>query len=208
MKKYMSVICFAVVVLSGSAFAQPDGGVGSVFSRTDAQLAPVIKSALARYQAADIPAASPASPVVARSYKVRLVDITEKYLHNGEVVSGYPAIYNHVPSEENALIIKVFSFFDARDVECKIEVYYTGGDWMQYGFTYIVTNAGGNNDRVRAYFIASLSTPDREEGAVAPGVDPFDIAKLTEFISSGFLDAAGGVKSAFSSIAELPASGK
>ena len=33
MKKYMSVICFAVVVLSGSAFAQPDGGVMTVSVR-------------------------------------------------------------------------------------------------------------------------------------------------------------------------------
>ena len=56
---------------------------------------------------------------------------------------------------------------------------------------------------MRAYFIKELSTPDREEGAVAPMIDPFDDAKLKEFIINNFLDKNGNVKGGFLEVASL-----
>ena len=79
---------------------------------------------------------------------------------------------------------------------------------MQYGLTYIVTNAGRNKDRVNAYLVSDLSTPDREEGGIAPRVNPFDPIKLGGFISADFLDAAGNVRVVFSSIAAISASAR
>ena len=79
---------------------------------------------------------------------------------------------------------------------------------MQYGLTYIMTNAGPDKDQVKAYFISELSTSDREEGAAAPVVDPFNAQKLADFIAADFLDASGKVKAAFSSAASASAVAK
>ena len=76
---------------------------------------------------------------------------------------------------------------------------------MQYGLTYIMTNAGPDKDQDNAYFIGELSTSDREEGAVAPAVNPFDSQKLADFIAADFLDASGKVKAAYTSAAAASA---
>ncbi|MCX5793831.1 MAG: hypothetical protein NTY45_16670 [Elusimicrobia bacterium] len=200
MKKYVKLVpCILFAALSGSAFARPNLGnsaLEAVIAGTDAQLAPALSSALEQYQPAPVPAAEPE-----KAAQVRLTDITEKCTHNGEVVSAYPAIYKMVPSEENSRVIKVFSFRDAKGVERRLEVFYTGGDWMQYGLTYFVTDAGQERAQAGAYFMTDLSTSDREEGAVAPKVDPFNMPQLTGFIVAEFLDAAGKVKAAFGSVA-------
>ncbi len=207
MKKYSKLVSIvSLIILSGSAFAlsnTPDSALEAVIANTDAQLAPAVSGAMERFQAPDVSALSAERAV---SHNVQLVDITEKCTHNGEVVSAYPAIYKLIQKEENSRIIKVFRFTDAKGNERRLEVLFTGGDWMQYGLTYIATNAGPDKDHVKAYFVNELSTPDREEGAVAPAVDPFDPAGLVNFIAADFLDADGNVKAAFGSVASAPAS--
>ena len=79
---------------------------------------------------------------------------------------------------------------------------------MQYGFTYIVTNAGADKDLAKAYQVEDLSTTDTENGETAPKVNPFDAQQLSEFISTAFLDAAGNVKNSYGSIAAAPVSAK
>ena len=209
MKKLAKFVsCITLVILSGSVFAQSNIGesaLGSVIAGTDAQLAPEINSAMEQYQAATLPA-----PSVARvaPRRIQLVDITEKCTYQGEVVSAYPGIYKMFQSEENSRIIKVFRFVDPKGTERRIEVYFTGGDWMRYGLIYLVTNTGQNKDQANAYFISDLSTADRESGSIAPGIDPFDSQKLTDFIAADFLDAYGNVRPVFNSIATVAASGK
>ena len=208
MKKYVKLVPYIVfVTLSGSAFAQSnlDNSLEAVFSKTDAQLASSMNSAAAQYQPAALPV-----PVLERAAagRIQLIDITDKSIQNYEVVSAYPVVYKMFSSRENSRIIKVFSFADTKGIERRIEVYYTGDDWMQYGFTYIVTNAGADKDQARAYQVADLSTPDSENGVGEPKVNPFDAQKLTEFISTAFLDAAGNVKASFGSIAAAPVSVK
>ncbi|HBA60561.1 MAG TPA: hypothetical protein DCZ92_07040 [Elusimicrobia bacterium] len=195
MKKYIPVICFAITALAGTVSARADGGaLVAVLSMTDSA---------AQSRAAGLPV--PSLERVGQA-QLRLIDITEKCLRDGEVVSAFPAIYTLVHNEENARVIKVFSFVDMKGLERRVEVYYTGGDWMQYGLVYVATNAGGARDRARAYFVQELSTTDREEGAVEPRVDPFDNAGLMKFLAAEFLEASGGVKAGFVSLAEAPAS--
>jgi hypothetical protein len=207
MKKYSKLVSIiSLSILSGSAFAlpnTPDSALESVMANTDAQLAPAANGAMERFQAPGVPAPSMERAV---SRSVQLVDITEKCTQGGEVVSAYPAIYQLIQKEENSRIIKVFRFTDAKGTERRVEVLFTGGDWMQYGLTYIVTNAGPDKGQVKAYFVNELSTSDREEGSVAPAVDPFDPVKLANFIAADFLDANGNVKAAFGSVAAAPAS--
>ena len=204
------VSCSAFIALSGRAFAQQDKGgpaLEALIASAGAQLAPAMSGSLEQYQPVAVPA--PAAPRAAGvPHKIALLDITEKCTEQGEVVSAYPGIYKLVPSEENSRIIRVFSFKDPKGGERRIEVYYTGGDWMQYGLVYLVTNAGRSKDRVRAYFASDLSTPDREVGGIAPKINPFNTKQLTDFIAADFLDAGGNVKSAFSSVAEASASAK
>ncbi|MCX5784133.1 MAG: hypothetical protein NTX59_00435 [Elusimicrobia bacterium] len=209
MKKITKFVsCITLITLSGSAFAQ--SGVGNsaletVIANTDAQLAPAINGALKKYQAVTLPAPSAAR---AAAGNIQLTDITEKCTYQGEVVSSYPGIYKMIHTEENSRIIKVFRFMDPKGIERRIEVYFTGGDWMQFGLTYFVTNAGQNKDQANAYFMTDLSTPDREEGAIAPRINPFDSQKLAEFIAADFLDTYGNVRPVFNSIAAAPASVK
>ena len=206
MKKFAKFIsCIAVVTLSGSAFARPNAGgaLDAVIANTDAQLASAMSGAIELSR--DIAGPEPVAERAEAPHNVRLQDITDKNTVQGEVVTAFPAVYKMIHSEENSRIIKVFRFTDPKGAERKVEVYYTGGDWMQYGLTYIVTNAGPDKDRVNAYFVSELSTSDREEGAVAPAVNPFDSQKLADFLAADFLDAAGNVKAAFSSIAAASA---
>ncbi|HAF94816.1 MAG: hypothetical protein A2X34_02550 [Elusimicrobia bacterium GWC2_51_8] len=137
--------------------------------------------------------------LLAGSRDIWLVDITETCTSEGEVVSAYPAVYKMIVSEENSRILKVFRFTDLEGIERRIEVYFTGGDWMKYGLTYFVTNVGA--DKGRAYFINDLSTADRENGRIAPRIDPFDSKKLADFIAADFLDSNGSVKAVFSGLA-------
>ncbi|MFA6434721.1 MAG: hypothetical protein WCW52_08495 [Elusimicrobiales bacterium] len=190
--------------LSGSAIARPNDGRSpfeTFLANTDAQLASGIGAAMDRAQAAELPA-----PAVSRTAtsRIRLVDITKESTREDEVVSAYPGIYKLIPSEENARIIKVFVFTDPEGIERRIEVYFTGGDWMRYGITYLTTNAGRSKNRVNAYFVRDLSTADKEEGSVPPSIDPFDSLKLADFITADFLGEPGEVKPEYKSIAEHP----
>ena len=191
MKKSVKIVSFiSLVTLSGSAFAK----TGPVIPALD-QLTPVAPVAAPQAPSVPAPTLYPAD-----SRGVHLQDITDKCLKDGEVVSAYPGIYPLIHSEENSRILKVFRFTDSKGTDRRVEVYFTGGDWMQYGLTYIVTNAGQNNGQVSAYFIDDLSTPDRQDGSVAPKVNPLDSQQLAGFVSSDLLDADGNVKSAFTSV--------
>lgn len=191
----------SLISLSGSAFAKTgpvNYALENVISHTDAQFAAAIPQA----QDLDIPV-----PVVIRTSasRIQLADITEKCTHNDEVVSAFPSVYKMFPSEENSRIIKVFTYADTKGTPHRIEVYYTGGDWMQYGLAYIITDAGENRSLARAFFVSQLSTSDRENGETAPAVNPFDNAQLSDFIVNSFLDARGNIKAGLSSVASVPA---
>ncbi len=188
MKKFVKIVSFiSLVTLSGYAFAQT-GPVNYAFN----QLAP------ASAGSPQVPSVPAPALVPGYSRGVALQDITESCKQGYDVVSAYPAIYGQIHSEENSRILKVFRFTDAKGLDRRIEVYFTGGDWMQYGLTYIITTAGQKNGQVSAYFIADLSTPDREDGAVAPKVNPLDPQQLAAFISSSLLDTNGNMNGAFS----------
>ena len=191
-----SVKLFSLIVLvslSGSAFAQ------SNFDHSALKSALSLSGAgMADFRAPAVP--QPDRPIMSPG-GVGLHDITWKCTQNGEVVSAFPSIYKKIYSEENSRIIKVFRVLDNKGEETRLEVYYTGGDWMQYGFVYFVTNAGQRRGVVSAYFMHDLSTPDREDGAVAPRVDPFNLEKLVGYISSAFMDAEGKVQPVFGAAA-------
>lgn len=172
-------------------------GVPSLLT-TDAYFGPAFAGALERLSALKLPAPA-ATPAALKP--VELADVTEKWTSEGDVVSAFPHVYKLIHSEENSRIIKVFSFTDPGGVERRLEVFYTGGDWMQYGLTYFATTAGQAKDLVAIYAISDLSTPDKEDGEIAPKIDPFDPVKLAGFITGDFLDASGGVKPAFKSLA-------
>lgn len=193
-------LSISLISLSGSAFAKTgpvDYALENAISHTDAQLAAVIPA----HQDLDVP-----EPFIVRASasRIQLTDITDKCTNNDEVVSAFPSVYKMFPSEENSRIIKVFAYKDAKGTDHRIEVYYTGGDWMQYGLAYIVTDAGENRSQAQAFFINQLSTSDRENGETAPAVNPFDNAQLSDFIVNGFLDAGGKVKPGLNSVASVP----
>lgn len=193
-------LSITLITLSGTVFAKTgpvNYALENVIAHTDAQLTATIPPA----QDPDIP-----TPVIIRASasRIQLTDITDKCTNNDEVVSAFPSVYKMFPSEENSRIIKVFRYADTKGTEHRIEVYYTGGDWMQYGLAYIITDAGENRSQARAFFISELSTSDRENGETAPAVDPFDNAQLSDFIVNGFLDAGGNVKAGLSSVASVP----
>ena len=155
------------------------------------------------YSCVESVSSNPRMRRIASYGKVQLTDITDNCIRNGEVVSAFPAVYKMFQSEENSRIIKVFQFTDAKGIQHRMEVYYTGGDWMQYGLAYIITDAGAK-DQASAYFVNELSTSDRENGAAAPAVNPFEDAKLADFIVNSFLDANGNVKTGLCSVATAP----
>jgi len=190
-KVAVGVIFFLVITLS-FAFAKPNNGDGvlkNVFAHTDVQFASVLQNQDEQTFEAPTPSA-----VREQLRSIRLEDITKECSSGDEVISAYPKVYTLFNSEENRRIIKVFSFTDPKGGKRRIEVYYTGGDWMQYGLTYIVTNAVQDKNQVNAYFVKELSTPNHEDGDVAPLVNPFDSQKLVDFIASDFLGANGNVK--------------
>jgi len=204
MKKYIKFVTIvSLVFVSGSAFAKTgpvNYALENAISNTDAQVAPSANAALQQYQAADVPA-----PSMARA-GVQLQDITDKCTQDGDVVSAFPRVYTMLQKEENSRVIKVFGFTDSKGIERRVEIFFTGGDWMQYGLTFVATNAGLEKNQVKAYFVNDLSTPDHEDGAVAPKVDPFNAAKLAEFLATEFLGADGSVKAAYGSAAAATAS--
>ncbi len=194
------ILGLLLVALPGAAFAKTgpvNYALENAISHTDAQFTAVIPQA----QDLDIPV-----PVIARvsASQIQLTDITDKCTHNDEVASAFPTVYKMFPTEENSRIIKVFAYADAKGIQHRIEVYYTGGDWMQYGLTYLITDAGENRSLARAFFAGQLSTPDRENGEVAPAVNPFDNGQLSYFLVNSFLDASGKVKPGLSSVASVP----
>lgn len=163
---------------------------------------------------------------------INLRDVTSQYIYKYDhVVSAFPELYDIIPTEENFDITKVFHFnaikspfgsgnpgaqgydFSLR----RIEVFVTGGDWMEYPIVYFVTDAEqviprgkpgcqdpkerGDcdlfEDHPRAYNIPQLSTPDREGGEVAPEVDVQNADSLFRFISERFLDENGMIRDGF-----------
>ncbi|OGS32451.1 MAG: hypothetical protein A2218_08470 [Elusimicrobia bacterium RIFOXYA2_FULL_53_38] len=202
------VSCVIMITLSGSVFAQSDiqnSALESVIAGTDAQLVPALSGALDQGPENTFPA--PSRPDTG-TRNIQLSDITDQCISQYDVVSAYPALYNMIPNEENFRVIKVFRFTDGKGGERRIEVYYTGGDWMQYGLVYFGINAEQNKDQANAYFIGDLSTPDREEGSVAPKIDPFNPQQLADFIVADFLETDGSVKAMFGIIATATASVK
>jgi len=130
--------------------------------------------------------------------KIILEDVTKQCMYQDEVVSAFPELYDRIPKEENADIRKVFNFYENGIKEesklRRIEFFYTGGDWMRYGLTYFITNAGNKGHTPGVYFMKDLSTSDGEEGATPPEVDPFNDAALQNYILTRFLDPSGKTK--------------
>ena len=140
--------------------------------------------------------------------RVYVQDITKDCTVKDEVVSAYPELYELIPREENYLVLKVFRFTDPKGMERRVEVFYTGGDWMRHGMTYFATTAGPDASQARAYYISELSTPDREEGSVPPVISPKDTQRVAGYIAADFLEEDGLVRSSFSSIAAVPLAAK
>ena len=147
MKKKIGIGVYVFVMLItvfSFAFAQPNIGDNSILrnivAHTDAQFASVLVRTIDQLPSFEIP-----SPPVAKEELQRapLVDVTRSCTSDGEVVSAFPGIYKLFPSEENARIIKVYSLAYFKGGDQRVEVYYTGGDWMPYGLVYLITNAGG-----------------------------------------------------------------
>lgn len=136
----------------------------------------------------------PNAPRAAAPAGLELTDITDKCAVDGEINTAFPAAFARIPAEENILVTRVFRL-NANGAESKIEVVITGGDWMQYPFIYFVTNAG--QGAARAYFVPALSTPDAENGEVAPEVDFHDQDALRGFILNRFLDRSGAPQAAY-----------
>jgi hypothetical protein len=137
---------------------------------------------------------------------VDVADVTAQWTFRYEVISAFPQTVARIPQEENFRAIKVFRYFqgDATNPlnERRVEVFYTGGDWMEFGYVYFVANSPNPRhdifaDGAAAYFMKDLSTTDREDGAVAPAVNPLDDSALKNFIISKFLDASGAVAPGF-----------
>jgi hypothetical protein len=141
---------------------------------------------------------------------IDLIDISDNWRFRENLISAFPKTYDLIPKEENANIIRIFRYFqgDASNPlnERRVEVFYTGGDWMEFGYTYLVANSpnGANGvyaDSAGAYFIPDLSTTDREEGSTPPAIDPLDPEALKCFIRDQFLNELGDVKGEFKPLA-------
>ena len=141
-----------------------------------------------------------------RADTIDLNDVTTRWTFRYDVVTAFPKTVEKIPQEENFRAIKVFQYYQGTEItpnhECRIEVFYTGGDWMEFGYVYFVANSPNRRhsitpDSSAAYFIKELSTTDREEGAVQPAVNPFDDEALRDFIQTNFLDSDGSVASGF-----------
>jgi|LakMenEpi03Aug12_release.lakeMendotaPanAssembly.Ray.scaffolds.fasta_scaffold262468_2 hypothetical protein len=137
---------------------------------------------------------------------LEIVDVTSQWTYDYRVISAFPRSYDRIRKEENASIIKVFRIFRSSSCgpsfEKRLEVFYTGGDWRAFGFTYFVTDASNPNnalpyETVGAYYLEDLSTADSEEGRAAPRFDPLDEESLKRFILEKFLDSEGKVRSEF-----------
>lgn len=209
MKKKIVIVAYvglALMAFIGLAFAGSgiDNSVvlKNIAVRTDVQMASMLIDA-ANNQAGNFYVSEPS--VVSSETQFRqkqLIDITKERTQDYEVVPVYPKLYTLPLFEkaENRRIIRVYGLSYSKSEDMKIEVYYTGGDWMRFGFVYLVT-AGDN--WASAYFISTLSTPDREEGSIPPAISPFDAEKLHDFIVNGFLDENGNVKEKFQKVASL-----
>ena len=143
------------------------------------------------------------------SLAVQVEDVTTRWTFRGEVISAFPGTIAKIPREENWRVMKVYSYIQGDSTntlsERRVEVFYTGGDWMEYGIVYFIANSpnsqvGVTPDESAAYRMADLSTPDLEDGAVAPTVNPLNDEALALYISTKFLDSAGGVTPRFKPI--------
>jgi hypothetical protein len=135
-----------------------------------------------------------------------LTDVTARWTFRYEVVSAFAPTVALIPKEENFRAIKVFQYYQGPTTnplnERRVEVFYTGGDWMEFGYVYFIANSPNPRheitaDGAAAYFMKDLSTTDREEGAVAPVVNPLDDQALKSFIVTKFLDENGAVAPGF-----------
>ena len=140
------------------------------------------------------------------AFALDLRDVSKDWTFRSQIVSAFPSAYSVIPKEENANVIRVIHYFqgDQNDIfnERRIEIFYTGGDWMEFGMTYFIANSPNPKFRVypdesAAYFIGNLSTPDLEEGSIPPLFDPLDPAALQQYILEKFLDANGNVREEF-----------
>jgi len=196
-------VCLALVVFLGLAFAGSSNDSSSILQdvimKTDKQLVSNIAALNAQDEIKIEPVPLPANTDLRQ---LKLADITKERTQGDEVVPVYPKLYTlpFFERAENRRVIRVYDLSYFKSEGMKIEVYYTGGDWMQYGFAYLVT-AGEN--WASAYFISTLSTPDREEGSIPPAISPFDAVKLEQFIVNEFLDSNGNVKEKFNKVASL-----
>lgn len=147
--------------------------------------------------------------MVSQAMAVELTDVTKAWTFRYNVVSAFPNMYKQIPQEENADIIRVLHYsvpaVSPEAGERRIEVFYTGGDWMQYGLTYLVSNAENPlhkiyADKAAAYFIPKLSTTDRENGSVPPEVNPMDLNALLSYVVKEFLDSSGKVRDEFAPV--------
>lgn len=205
-KKNKVLVCVCAVSMFSAGFVSAQSNIGdnsvleNIVAHTDAWFVPITGNIMDQMPSFVIPAPSVAKE---ESQRIHLVDVTKSCTNSGEVISAYPDIYKMFRGEENRLIIRVYSLAYFKGGDQRIEVYYTGGDWMQYGLVYLITNAGKEANRVRAYYVKELSTSDQEDGAVAPIINPFDAEKLEEFIISNFLDLNGNVKGGFREVASI-----
>ena len=140
---------------------------------------------------------------------LRLTDVTRSWIYRYAILSAFPEVYEYIPVEENADIECVYHFKEANLPQTyyqrRIELFYTGGDWMEYGLVYFVTDAEQEipapgkpihywSDTPRAYFIPELSTTDFEGGEIPPQIDPFDSEQLRKFMRTKFLTGKGWVQ--------------
>jgi hypothetical protein len=147
-----------------------------------------------------VPCANAAAP--------NLADVSESWIYGYDIVSAFPWVYNTIPTEENADIDFIYHFQEGGYVhpfyQRRVEIFYTGGDWMQYGLVYFITDAQQEitvkgkvihywPDGPRAYFIPEMSTTDFEGGEIPPRIDPFNAAQRITYLRYTFLNNKGWV---------------
>ena len=124
---------------------------------------------------------------------------------------------------ENTGINRIFEFRVSDQKEPmnirRVEVHFSGGDWMTYPLIYFLTDAeqirvingkpvgyypGGapyrrHYDDPRAYFIKDLSTSDFENGEIPPVLDIFRVSnkEIIKYIKTKFLTKDGMVQGSF-----------
>ena len=175
-----NALIVVVVFFSALGLAFGQASVGSDVLKNAIARTDVPNMSVLEISDLELPTAVPVPyEVLGRAKGVQLREISEG-LNGQEIVPSFPKkAYAPIDSYENRRIIKAYSYTYPKDgSDRRVEVWYTGGDWMQYGFVYIVINAGLDKNQVSTYFIRDLSTPKlenpEEEGNEAPKIDPFN----------------------------------